>query len=49
MARPRTLPGQNIANPVAMVHSTAMLLDHLGAKHGDVKLDAGRTVACGKD
>ena len=32
------IAGQNIANPVAMVHSTAMLLDHLGAKHFDEKL-----------
>ena len=40
------IAGQNIANPVAMVHSTAMLLDHLGAKHVDVKLTkAGRFLA----
>jgi 3-isopropylmalate dehydrogenase len=40
------IAGQNIANPVAMVHSTAMLLDHLGAKHGDDKFtQAGRFFA----
>ncbi len=40
------IAGQNIANPVAMVHSTAMLLDHLGAKHGDDKFaQAGQFLA----
>jgi 3-isopropylmalate dehydrogenase len=33
------IAGKNRANPVAMVHSTAMLLDHLGAKHKDEKLN----------
>ena len=33
------IAGENRANPVAMVHSTAMLLDHLGAKHKDEKLN----------
>ena len=34
------IAGKNIANPAAMVHSTAMLLDHLGAKHGKENLVA---------
>ena len=32
------IAGKNRANPVAMVNSTAMLLDHLGAKHKDDQL-----------
>jgi len=40
------IAGQNIANPVAMIHSTAMLLDHLGAKNGNNKLiEAGGFLA----
>ena len=32
------IAGKNRANPVAIVNSTAMLLDHLGAKHKDDQL-----------
>ena len=32
------IAGKNRANPVAIVNSTAMLLDHLGAKHKDGQL-----------
>ncbi len=40
------IAGKNIANPAAMVHSTAMLLDHLGAKHGKENLiEAGQCLA----
>ncbi len=37
------IAGQDIANPAAILHSTAMLLDHLGAKSGDNRL-AGAAV-----
>lgn len=34
------IAGQNVANPVAMILSGAMLFEWLGAKHGDEKLAA---------
>ena len=34
------IAGQDIANPAAILHSTAMLLEHLGARHSDNGLAA---------
>jgi 3-isopropylmalate dehydrogenase len=42
------IAGQDIANPIAMILSSAMLLDWLGAKHGDPRLaDGGARVQRG--
>jgi 3-isopropylmalate dehydrogenase len=42
------IAGQNIANPIAMILSSAMLLDWLGAKHDDPRLtDAAARVEQG--
>ena len=37
-ARHPTSPGRDIANPIAMILSSAMLLDWLGARHDDPRL-----------
>ncbi len=44
------IAGQDIANPAAILHSTAMLLEHLGARTGDNGLAAAaRCLADGTD
>jgi 3-isopropylmalate dehydrogenase len=44
------IAGRDIANPSAFLHSTAMLLDHLSARHGNPALgEAARRLAAATD